>query len=170
MEVMIGVDPHKRSHTATMLDRAARKLRRITVRAGRRQVEQLLEWADGYGARTWAVEAIGGMGYSVRSCAPVRHPRCGGARLRAECPSTASRVLVSSRIEELALTGAQRSSDMAPGRFSAAPLSSSPIHSSKGLTVLVLATHFATQSAANALLRVHTGWTNLYCLPCSRIN
>ncbi len=63
MEVMIGVDPHKRSHTATMLDRAERELTRITVRAGRRQVEQLLEWADGYRARTWAVEAVGGMGY-----------------------------------------------------------------------------------------------------------
>ena len=63
MEVMIGVDPHKRSHTATMLDRAERELRRITVRAGHRQVEQLLEWADGYTARAWAVEAVGGMGY-----------------------------------------------------------------------------------------------------------
>jgi transposase len=63
MEVMIGVDPHKGSHTATMLDSAERELTRITVRAGRRQVEQLLEWADGYTARTWAVEAVGGMGY-----------------------------------------------------------------------------------------------------------
>ena len=33
------------------------------MRAGRRQVEQLLEWADGYTTRTWAVEAVGGMGY-----------------------------------------------------------------------------------------------------------
>ena len=40
-----------------------RELRRITVRAGRRQVEQLLEWADGIKPRTWAVEAAGGMGY-----------------------------------------------------------------------------------------------------------
>jgi transposase len=63
MEVMIGVDPHKGSHTAAMLDGAEREVRRITVRAGRRQVEQLLEWADGYTARTWAVEAVGGMGY-----------------------------------------------------------------------------------------------------------
>lgn len=63
MEVMIGVDPHKGSHTATMLDGAEREITRITVRAGRRQIEQLLEWADGYTARTWAVEAVGGMGY-----------------------------------------------------------------------------------------------------------
>ena len=48
--VMIGVDPHKRSHTATMLDRAERELSGIKVRAGRRQVAELLEWADGHEA------------------------------------------------------------------------------------------------------------------------
>jgi transposase len=63
MEVMIGVDPHKGSHTATMLDRGQRELRQITVRAGRRQVEQLVEWVDGVKPRTWAVECAGGMGY-----------------------------------------------------------------------------------------------------------
>jgi transposase len=63
MDVMIGVDPHKGSHTATMLDRTEQELTRITVRAGCRQVEQLLEWADGVKPRTWAVESAGGMGY-----------------------------------------------------------------------------------------------------------
>jgi transposase len=63
MEVMIGIDPHKGSHTATMLDRAERELRRVTVRAGGGQVEQLLEWVDGVKPRTWAVESAGGMGY-----------------------------------------------------------------------------------------------------------
>jgi transposase len=63
VDVMIGVDPHKGSHTATMLDRSEQELKRITVRAGRRQVEQLLEWADGVKPRTWAVESAGGMGY-----------------------------------------------------------------------------------------------------------
>ena len=63
MEVMIGIDPHKRSHTATMLDRRQGELRRITVRAGRRQVVELLAWADGMRPRTWAVESAGGMGY-----------------------------------------------------------------------------------------------------------
>jgi transposase len=63
MDVMIGIDPHKGSHTATMLDRRQRELRRITVRAGRRQVVELLEWADGMRPRTWAVESAGGMGY-----------------------------------------------------------------------------------------------------------
>jgi transposase len=63
MEVMIGIDPHKGSHTATMLDRDERELRRVTVRAGGRQVTELLEWANGHESRTWAVECAGGLGY-----------------------------------------------------------------------------------------------------------
>ena len=41
MKVMIGVDPHKGSHTATMLDRHEHEVRRIRVRAGGRQVDEL---------------------------------------------------------------------------------------------------------------------------------
>jgi len=63
MDVMMGVDPHKGSHTATMLDRGEHEMRRIKVRAGARQVVELLEWADGVTPRTWAVESAGGMGY-----------------------------------------------------------------------------------------------------------
>ena len=63
MDVMIGIDPHKGSHTATMLDPHEQELRAVTVRAGRRQVIELLEWADGHEQRTWAVECAGGMGY-----------------------------------------------------------------------------------------------------------
>ena len=63
MDVMIGIDPHKGSHTATMLDRDEQELRRVRVRAGRGQVIELLEWADGHEQRTWAVECAGGLGY-----------------------------------------------------------------------------------------------------------
>src|SRR5689334_4628612 len=52
MKVMIGVDPHKGSHTATMLDWRQRELRRITVRAGSGQVGELLAWADDVKPRT----------------------------------------------------------------------------------------------------------------------
>ena len=63
MDVMIGVDPHKASHTAMMLDGSERELRRIKVRAGGEQVAELLEWADGIKPRRWAVESAGGLGY-----------------------------------------------------------------------------------------------------------
>jgi transposase len=63
VDVMIGVDAHKRSHTATMLDRNEHELRRITVRSSRGQIDELLEWAGGVTPRAWAVECASGMGY-----------------------------------------------------------------------------------------------------------
>jgi transposase len=61
--VMIGVDPHKGSHTATALDATEHELARRKVRAGRRQVEQLLAWATPFAARTWAIESANGLGH-----------------------------------------------------------------------------------------------------------
>ena len=62
MDVMIGVDPHKGSHTATMLDREEHELTRIKVRAGCRQVAELLEWATVCAADVGGGVA-GGLGY-----------------------------------------------------------------------------------------------------------
>jgi transposase len=63
MAVMIGVDPHKRSHTAVAIDCDEVDVATIEVRASRRQVDELLEWAAGFEDRTWAVESAGGLGY-----------------------------------------------------------------------------------------------------------
>ena len=45
MTVMIGVDPHKGSHTAVAIDGDEVELAAIQVRSSRRQVEELLGWA-----------------------------------------------------------------------------------------------------------------------------
>src|SRR4249920_1420806 len=63
MMVMIGVDPHKRSHTAVAIDGDDVELAAIEVRASVRQVDELLGWAERFGARIWAVESAGGVGY-----------------------------------------------------------------------------------------------------------
>ena len=63
MVVMIGVDPHKRSHTAVAIDGDEVELASVTVRATRRQVDELLGWATGFEDRTWAIESAGGLGY-----------------------------------------------------------------------------------------------------------
>jgi transposase len=63
MAVMIGVDPHKGSHTAFAIDGDEVELATITVRATRRQVSELLGWAARFEERTWAVESAGGLGY-----------------------------------------------------------------------------------------------------------
>lgn len=63
MAVIIGVDPHKATHTAVAIDHLESELGRVRVRATRRQVPQLLDWAVPLGERTWAIESAGGMGY-----------------------------------------------------------------------------------------------------------
>jgi transposase len=63
MTVMIGVDPHKGSHTAVAIDRDELELAKVKVRSSRRQVDQLRQWAEPLGERTWAIESAGGLGY-----------------------------------------------------------------------------------------------------------
>ena len=63
MHVVIGVDPHKASHTAVAIDEAEDELSSVRVRATRRQVEQLVSWAEPFEKRTWAIESAGGLGY-----------------------------------------------------------------------------------------------------------
>jgi hypothetical protein len=63
MQVIIGVDPHKASHTAVAIDTDEAQLDSKKVRASRSQVEQLLTWAEPFGTRTWAIEGADGMGY-----------------------------------------------------------------------------------------------------------
>ncbi len=63
MTVTIGVDPHKRSHTAVAIDGDDVELAAIEVRASFHQVDELLGWAARFDARIWAVEGAGGVGY-----------------------------------------------------------------------------------------------------------
>jgi transposase len=63
MAVVIGVDPHKGSHTAVALDESEQPLGERRVRADTNQLERLLEWAAPFVQRTWAIEGAGGLGY-----------------------------------------------------------------------------------------------------------
>jgi len=60
--VVIGIDPHKGSHTAVALDVHEKQLGRLRVRASSRQVDGLLEWASGWPRRRWAIEGARGLG------------------------------------------------------------------------------------------------------------
>lgn len=61
--MIIGVDPHKSSHTATAVDEATNavvaSIRVIASSAGYRQ---LLGWAEQFDQRRWAVENARGLG------------------------------------------------------------------------------------------------------------
>jgi transposase len=63
MGVIIGVDPHKATHTAVAIGGDEAELDRITVRATVKQAEQLRKWAVPFGECTWAIESAGGLGY-----------------------------------------------------------------------------------------------------------
>ena len=59
---MIGIDPHKGSHTAAAVDRNETVIDTLRVDADCHQRERLLAWAARFKPRTWAVEGATGMG------------------------------------------------------------------------------------------------------------
>src|SRR2546429_3841104 len=59
---MIGIDPHKGSHTAFVIDGREKQLGQLRVRASSRQSEELLGWAGRWRQRTWAIEGARGLG------------------------------------------------------------------------------------------------------------
>jgi transposase len=61
--VMIGIDPHKASHTAVAIGPAEEPLDELRVRACAAQAERLLAWAVAWPERTWAIEGAGGLGH-----------------------------------------------------------------------------------------------------------
>jgi transposase len=61
--VMIGIDPHKGSHTAVAIGAAEEPLGKLRVRASVAQAEKLVAWAAAWPERTWAVEGAGGLGH-----------------------------------------------------------------------------------------------------------
>jgi transposase len=60
--VMIGVDPHKATHTAVVIGPAEEPLGELRVRASAGQAEKLVAWAADWPERTWAVEGAAGLG------------------------------------------------------------------------------------------------------------
>jgi len=61
--VIIGVDPHKATHTAVAISSGEQELARKKVRSSGAQADQLMAWAEPFATRTWAVESAGGLGY-----------------------------------------------------------------------------------------------------------
>ncbi len=57
---MIGVDPHKGSHTAVAIGAGEERLGELRVRASPGSGGQLLAWAAAWPGRAWAVVATRG--------------------------------------------------------------------------------------------------------------
>lgn len=59
---IIGIDPHKGSHTAAAIDGDEQVVGEVSVQADRRQRDRLLGWAARFEPRLWAVEGATGTG------------------------------------------------------------------------------------------------------------
>ena len=62
---MIGIDPHKATHTAVAIADDENVIDEFTLEAADDQVERLTDWAAGYEKREWAAESANGLGYLV---------------------------------------------------------------------------------------------------------
>jgi transposase len=65
MTIMIGIDPHKATHTAVAVDEDEVVLGEFRVSASKAQVGLLCEWAEVFDQREWAVESANGLSYLV---------------------------------------------------------------------------------------------------------
>jgi transposase len=59
---VIGIDPHKGSHSAAVLDEREELVGELRVRSGRRQREELVAFAAPFVPRCWAIEGATGTG------------------------------------------------------------------------------------------------------------
>jgi hypothetical protein len=74
---VIGIDPHKGSYTAAVLDCDEELLGELRVVAGRRQRDDLLAVAAAYTPRIWAIEDASGWGAGSHASSrrlPLRRP------------------------------------------------------------------------------------------------
>jgi transposase len=85
--VMIGVDPHKATHTAVVIGAAEEPLGELRVRASAGQADKLVAWAAAWPERTWAVEGAAGLGRLL-----ARQLVAAGERVLDVQPKLASRV------------------------------------------------------------------------------
>lgn len=60
---MIGIDPHKQTHTAVAIDDHEVVLDEFKLRASSAQADRLREWAARFETCEWAVESANGLGY-----------------------------------------------------------------------------------------------------------
>ena len=63
MTIIIGIDPHKASHTAVAIDNTECVLDELRVRACASQTDRLRSWAAPFEDRVWAIESARGLGY-----------------------------------------------------------------------------------------------------------
>ncbi len=72
MTIIIGIDPHKATHTAVAIDETEQPLAQFQLAADRCQTMRLLAWAAPFEDRAWAVESADGLGKLLSSSSSPR--------------------------------------------------------------------------------------------------
>ena len=99
--VIIGVDPHKRTHTASVVETGTDKvLATLQIDASLAGYRRLLKWASGFEQRQWAVENARGLGWHLAQWLVARE------EVVDDVPSTAT-----ARVRELS-RGGRRKNDV----------------------------------------------------------
>ena len=99
--VIIGVDPHKRTHTASIVEKGSDKvLATLQIDASLAGYRRLLKWASGFEQRRWAVENARGLGRHLAQWLVARE------EVVDDVPSTAT-----ARVRELS-RGGRRKNDV----------------------------------------------------------
>jgi transposase len=99
--VIIGVDPHKRTHTASVVEKGTDKvLATLQIDASLAGYRRLLKWASGFEQRRWAVENARGLGRHLAQWLVARE------EVVDDVPSTAT-----ARVRELS-RGGRRKNDV----------------------------------------------------------
>ncbi len=86
---IIGIDPHKGSHTAVAINADGTVVTSVRVTSSRRQVDRLLAFAARWPDRVWAVEGAAGVGRLLAQQLVAR-----GEQVRDVPPSLSTRVRV----------------------------------------------------------------------------
>lgn len=89
MTTMIGIDPHKATHTAVAINSDEQVLDEFTLQASKAQTKRLRDWVGQFDDPEWAIESARGLGYLL---APTTRP--GGRTVFDVPPLLASRVRV----------------------------------------------------------------------------
>ena len=99
--MIIGVDPHKSSHTATAVDAATNtSVASVRIEASLAGYRQLMRWAAQFPERRWAVEGARGLGRHLAEWLVARD------EVVLDVPSTAT-----ARVRELS-RGSRRKTDV----------------------------------------------------------
>jgi transposase len=119
--IIIGVDPHKRVHTASAVEPATnQRVATLEVEASLNGYRRLLRWADGFSERRWAVENARGLGRHLAQWLVTR------GEIVDDVPSTAT-----ARVRELS-RGGRRKNDVIDA---AAAASVAALHGDANLVV-----------------------------------